>query len=528
MLASTTSSRHSRSFTSLSLVLGAIAATACGSFSGNDAPSVPAPATSDSPDASTPKAPPITGTPDTSEINEAFGVFVSPKGQPASAGTREHPLSTIQDGIYLGKRLGKRVYVCVGTFREALVLADSTSIFGGLDCSGKEWRVGAARTRVETPSSPAVRAKDIRAATLLEGLDIVAPSAVVPSGSSIGILADHSGALVVVGSKVTAGDAANGVDGIDGIQLVQTTIPGGDTVREGQCLIGGYCKFHIQQNPLDPGGFDPWDGGVGGTSKCAGASGHDGQSGGKGGSGGLYDAVDGLWHFYRESLVNAVGPGEDRPRKVAAVGTSGAPSRAFGVLSPDGYLPADGASGTDGGPGSGGFGAPGRPPVSSPATSKGTWTGAGGPGGGAGGCPGLAGTAGTGGGASIAVALVESPIALVDAELVAGRGGVGGSGTFGSDPGAGGSKGLNSTLGPAFDAGDGLPGGAPGLSTNGSHGPSVGVLHVGAPPSRSPATKFMHGTAAPAISSRTHKDPLGNSRTIPATPAGVSKDILAL
>lgn len=69
--------------TSLALVLTAIAGTACSgpSSAGHD-DGAPAPARGDDAGAQTPKAPVVTGTPDTSDLNETLGVFVAPNGQP--------------------------------------------------------------------------------------------------------------------------------------------------------------------------------------------------------------------------------------------------------------------------------------------------------------------------------------------------------------------------------------------------------------------------------------------------------------
>ena len=116
-----------RLFSALVLVL-AWAPAACSSFGSDPAATgasenVPEPERQDAGDASPPKAPIVTGTPDASEFNENFGVFVAPSGIAGAAGTRKQPLASIQAGIDLGKSLGKRVYVCGGTFRESLVTA---------------------------------------------------------------------------------------------------------------------------------------------------------------------------------------------------------------------------------------------------------------------------------------------------------------------------------------------------------------------------------------------------------------------
>lgn len=523
-----------RAFTSLALLLAAIAGTACsGPSEGNGAgDGAPAPARGD--DAA--KAPPVTGTPDASEITEAFGVFVAPNGRADNDGTHERPLASIQAGIDLGKRSAKRVYVCAGTFREALMLADSISIIGSLDCGAGRWRYGSARTRVEAPSSPAVRAKGIASATRLEGLDIVAPNAAQPSASSIGLLADHAPGVVIALSTITAGDGARGVDGAEGIQLVQQGSPrGAATVAEAECIAGVTCTKGLV---VLGGGID-WlkpAGGAGGTSVCAGAPGHDGQpgsAGGSGGSGGLLVSVQSgptyLWHYYRESQAFAPEYGQYLNGAVGAAGTSGTPSAALGALSEAGYVTANGGAGTDGAQGNGGFGGRGSIATTDANTVRfdAVWRGAGGAGGGAGGCPGLAGAAGTGGGASLALALIDSPLVVDGTQLISGRAGAAGRGSFGSDPTSGGAAGANTVDDPVVAARDGGRGGLAGISTNGSNGPSVAVLHSGAAPTIRGGTTLTPGPVSPAIEARS-RTALGNTRTIPATAAGTSRDLLAL
>ncbi|MBF5067312.1 hypothetical protein G6O45_29365, partial [Salmonella enterica subsp. enterica serovar Istanbul] len=85
--------------------------------------------------------------------------------------------------------------------------------------TNNEWRTGSGVSRIESPTSPAIRAKDIKSATRLEGLDVNAPNATAPGGSSIGLLADHATALVVARTKIVAGNAMNGENGTEGTQL---------------------------------------------------------------------------------------------------------------------------------------------------------------------------------------------------------------------------------------------------------------------------------------------------------------------
>ena len=516
-------------FAPIALLFAALAGTACSGFTSNgsadDSAAVP-PRGGDE----APKAPIVTGTPDKRELTEEFGVFVAPSGRAENPGTTAFPLNTIQAGIELGKRVGKRVYVCTGTYPEALVLADSISIIGGLECTGGGWRFGAPRTRIEAPSSPAIRAKNIASTTRLEGLDVSSPNATAASGSSIGVFADHAAGLVIAGSRITAGDGANGVDGREGTQLTQSgSADGESTVGEAECINNVTCTKQAVA------ALYPWlkpRGGLGGTGTCAGAPGHDGGAGGYGGSGGLFAPVQSgptyVWHYYAEAQGMAPEYGLNQVGRAGAAGANGTPSD--GSLSADGYAATHGVAGTDGAPGAGGYGGRGSNPIKDPGQVRfdAVWRGAGGPGGGAGGCPGLAGTAGTGGGASIAVALVDSPVVLDGTQLAAGRAGSGGRGSFGSDPTAGGRAGENRTSATVNAAGPGGNGGVAGISTNGGNGPSVGVLHSGAAPIVKSGSKITPGPTASSIDARTHQDTLGTAKTIPASPAGISKDILAL
>ena len=511
----------------------AFAAAGCSVFGGDDDPAgAPAadtatPARDDGGDA--PKAPPVGGPATPSELTDALGVFVSPAGSASADGTHANPLATIQAGIDQAKRVGKRVYVCAGTFREALVLADSISVIGGLDCTNNEWRVGSGVSRIESPSSPAIRATDITSATRLEGLDVNAPNAATPSGSSIGMLAYHASGIVVARTKIVAGNAMKGDDGGEGTQLSNAaTANGGNVTASIQCVAGGTCERSPIKND-----WAPPSGGAQGDNTCVGAPGFVAQSGGYGGSGGLYKVVLSgaaagvAFELYRGFTYATSSGVHDLTSAAGDNGSDGA-NATTGAISREGYAPADGTNGKNGATGSGGAGGDGFGP-GSPQVVDQLWRGWGGAGGGAGGCPGLAGTAGKGGGASIAALLVESPITFEATELLTGQGGAGGQGTFGSAPTAGGLAGANpyASTYPMLSAKPGGRGGAAGISGNGSSGPSAGIAHVGAAPKLLGANKITPGTGGAAIAARS-RSTLGVTKTIPATPAGLSKDILAL
>ena len=527
--------------TSSRLVLGlitnlALATGGCGVF-GSDDSSAPAEAPAPTPDGGGvdgPKAPPVGGPATQNELTDEFGVFVATNGNDTSDGSHARPFATIQVGIDRAKTVGKRVYVCMGVYKEALVIADSISVIGGLDCTAFEWRTAPGTSRIESPTSPAAKAKSITSPTRLEGLELVAPNATAPSASSIGLLADHANALVVARSKIIAGNAMKGDDGVEGTQLSNAATTTGAAIP-GAALCTNTALCPTSSRP---------PGGAGGTNVCVGAPGHVGDPGGAGGSGGEYDVVQRtvagstfqLFEVHNGdpatfSLTKAA------PGKTGAAGVDGPDglaTAAQGTLSPNGYTPADGANGTSGTPGLGGAGGDGLEPqtaIFTPTPVDAVYRGWGGGGGGAGGCPGLAGTAGKGGGASIAALLIESPMTFDGAQLMSGVGGDPGHGTLGSAPLPGGVRnnpeipGQNPTLAPALGH-DGGRGGAAGISTNGSSGPSAAIAHVGAAPVLAGGTTTAHGNGGAAIAVRSQVV-LGVTKTIPATPAGAAKDVLA-
>src|SRR4051812_29718583 len=81
------------------------AVSGCGAFGSEEASSdnpQPEPAPGEGP-----KAPPVGGPADNSELTDALGIFVAPDGNPAADGTHAHPVASIQVGIDIAKRVGK-------------------------------------------------------------------------------------------------------------------------------------------------------------------------------------------------------------------------------------------------------------------------------------------------------------------------------------------------------------------------------------------------------------------------------------
>lgn len=533
--------RKSSRSSAYAIGLLAFGATACGVFGSDDAAEAPPPQgeIQQRPDAPLPVAPPVGGPANPSELTNAFGVFVATSGNDSADGSREHPLARIQAGIDLAKRLGKRVYVCGGTYREALVVASSISVISGLDCAGGDWRVGGSRARVESPTSPAIQARDLTAPTRIESLDVVAPPATDPGASSVALLASNATALVVASSKLTASDGAKGADGTDGAQLTDAaTASGARSVPAQSCSqrfnIDAVSCINLYKPPPTPGG----------TNVCAGAPGIVAQAGGIGGAAGAWEPyqpppifVAGMpvqgpraFRFFQQNASLDATPGSVLTGAAGVDGSPGANAGAIGTLSREGYVAAEGTRGNDGTTGSGGSGGSGGKPEGIPpaASANGEkWFGNAGASGGAGGCPGLAGTPGKGGGASIAALLDASEVTFDGTELVAGRGGDAGLGSFGSEPTAGGAPGANDAALGFTAAQLGGRGGAAGVSGNGSAGPSLGVAHVGPAPKVVGATKIVPGAGGALVAERSRTDALGTTTTVPATAAGVSKEVLA-
>jgi hypothetical protein len=473
----------------------ALAAAACGTF-GGDAPATPGADTQGTDGGSTdgPKAPPVNGPASNNELTDALGIFVSTKGQDSADGTHAYPLATIQAGIDHAKAVGKRVYVCAGTYKEALVVADSISVIGGLDCSNNEWRTASGASRLEAPASPAARAKDIKSATRLEGLEIIAPSATTPSGSSIGVYVSNAMSLTFANVRIRAGAGGPGVDGTEGLLNAGTETTAEAAAPEG---VSSACPFVPN---CGGSGYD-WHGGAGGTNKCK--FGSAGGPGGAGGDGRFYVACNDKSAASRDprgrplvgTAITAAGGSEycQAPPGTGLSGAAGADGKLgkHGTWSftREGFVSGNGTAGTDGAPGQGGGGGGGTSVMHytglcggdtcDPAGPKYNWSATGG-GGGAGGCAGLAGSAGSGGGASIAAFVVDSRVTFTGSRLESDTGGRAGKGTLGTDGLPGSLGGASATM--AGGGGVGGKGGAGGISGHGAPGPSIALAYSGTRP----------------------------------------------
>lgn len=503
--------------TVFSLVLP-FAAVACGGFDGSDAPSgagpdVSLPEKKDSDPSKRAEEPappaPLPGTPTEDMLTEQYGVFVSATGKPDADGSRANPLSTIAKGIEQGKRTSKHVYVCEGTFNESIILERGISVIGGLDCSAPIWKKTSKATRINAPTSPAMKATNIDIATRVESLEVYAPNGTAAAPTSIGLHAKAAPALVIAASKIVAGRAAAGADGTEGLQLTLGPAANGQA--------GTAWRYVVNDN------YAVQNGGAGGVGQCLGAAGHDGESGGEGGAGGSFTCPGNSSQYFTTEAFGLVivfkpGPGQHRSGAAGAAGANGLSANA-GALTAEGFSPGNGGVGSHGRPGAGGAGSAGEEGLN--AGCNGPWVSGSAAGGGAGGCPGLAGTAGTGGGASIGVLAASSIGLTIEAsEVSASDGGAGGVGTFGSSATVGGQSGPGR---PSYPGGNG---GASGVSGSGAGGPSYAIAHTNGEVKVSSNSRLSHGRGGAGVPARTVTQ-LGTTKTIAASAAGDAKDVQA-
>ncbi len=458
----------------------------------------------------------ITASPadDACVVRDELGVFASSsKGSDAAGdGTMAQPFATAAHAITFAKAHQKRVFLCAEAYAENVTIENGVSIFGGLDCTQPKWTVVDAKAHFAAPTSPAARADNVTTTTAIEAVEIFAPDATVPSGSSIGMIANASPALLLRNVWLQAGNAMDGVAGgepaaNDEGPIVTGTPIGGNSI----------CDF------LDCA-FGQGAGSAGGISACGG-----GQGGGGGSRGYFAEAacVTGLCRAVHPSgyywdVRTAPGPGVKLGGSPGARGAAGQ-SAQRGVIDASGYTPGNGNAGTDGLPGIGGKGGDGEaPPVDPFANGNAYSFGRYGAAGGAGGCGGHVGTAGTGGGASIALVAVKSALSIKRSKLTSQSGGNGGSGTFGSAATAGGAAGacdpqLLSTCGA-----HGGGGGEAGVSGAGAGGPSVALAFNDALPGVDAASTLQPGAGGSGVALQSN-----GGKAIQASGTGASQAFLS-
>jgi hypothetical protein len=459
-------------------------------------------------------------------LDNAYGVFVAPKG-PASAagdagapdagadGSKDRPFATLGEALtQLGGR--PRIFVCNGSYAEELSITTPVSVYGGLSCtpgpSGRTWAYVGATSTVSSPSPRHVLSVSgvSGSGVTIEDVSFTSASATTAGGSSLAALVASS-TVTLVRVTLTAGSGADGSPGADGSALPN---------YNGLAPAGGDQSF-VYSN----GSYFAVAGGAGAVNQCtpygmsAGGDGGLGcATGGTGGSGGASPPApttpgrDGLSAVETTTddagtlvVVPITDPGADG---VAGEGGAPAPAQSYGVLTASGWAAAPGGDGAPGNPGQGGAGAT-DPRYGNCALGFSL----GGGGGGAGGCGGSGGKGGGGGGGSIALAAVGSTVTLTDCLLVAaaaGAGGRGGAGQDGQAGAAGGDRSVSLSLHAAGAAGGNGAGGSGGAG--GAGGISVGILSKS-----STVTATSGSTQTGAAGAEGAAGPAGHHSTGPMT-----------
>ncbi|MDB4944531.1 MAG: virulence associated protein [Labilithrix sp.] len=372
-------------------------------------------------------------------VADAVGVFVSASGDDAARGTKSAPVKTISAALAKAGNL-PRIYVCEGTYYEAVHITRSVSVYGGFGCA--DFAYTGAKPTIQ-PSAGTDYALDVAAKNVtLSGLQIYGPEVGAPN--SIAVRAINSGGLTIIDSTVESRVGANGATGA----LTEYTNFPSQTALNGSSAAGA-------------------TGGQAHSVTCP-----DGTTttGGKGADNG-FNGDPGL-----PALGAGAGGKLGQPCNAGGGGANGADgtntpadgATSLGALEKGVWVPGSGGAASAGTPGQGGGGGQGS-------------QGGAGSGGGAGGCGGAGGGGGTGGGASIALLALNSEVTINGSTVASGKAGAGGTGRAGQ-PGEQlfGYSGSPTPFG--CQGGDGGKGGDGGAGGGGAGGISVGIFFTGATP----------------------------------------------
>jgi hypothetical protein len=390
-------------------------------------------------------------------VAESIGLFVSATGSDEGDGSKGKPFRSIAKALASATNQRFRVYVCEGTYAEALSFGRSTSLYGGFSCTNWAYTGKAAKV---APAKQGYAAQ-FTGVTNVEVADVMFESqaASAAGASSIAAFLNNS----KVSFRRVSFDAGAGADGEPGAPFVSNLFSADPNDLRGNPAMGAV---------------------AGGPKTCVCKT--FGQSVGGGAGIARQNGSPGSAAPTNPNVAPAGAGGAGWLNNVACSGgisgTAGAPAAAtltpqtHGAFVSGVWTPTVGAAGAVGNPGGGGGGGGGGEDDPSG-------------GGGCGGCGGAGGGGGRGGGASIGIVALASTVSLDACSLRVGKGGVGGDGMPGESGGVGGGGNFG-----ACSGGKGGGGGAGGGGGGGAGGLSVGVLYSGpAPIVVDP--KFVGGTA---------------------------------
>ena len=212
-------------------------------------------------------------------VEDFCGVFVSPTGSEAGAGTKTDPVNSLTVALQKSIQRNRRVYACVGTFTETIEVPGAAEVYGGLDCVTWQRVGGDAKTVLtaeadKIPLTLSRRVFDAQPPAVVEDLHVMAADAQTEGGSSIAAVADEA----TVRFEGVVLEAGKGKAGEDGASL-PTAAPSGEKGTQGgqacsaTTVIGG-------GETTNRCGAIASVGGLGGNgSQSSGTSGGSGQPG---------------------------------------------------------------------------------------------------------------------------------------------------------------------------------------------------------------------------------------------------------
>jgi hypothetical protein len=360
---------------------------------------------------------------------DSCGIFVAPGtggGNDGQVGTLQKPLASASRAIALTQGTGRRVFVCAGTYAEALVVqgAKGAVAIHGIACDGGTPTFDTSKKPVFAPvdGKPALAvdgASGGSAALVFDNVELRSAPGDAAHPNSIAVAVHDAGNVLLRNARLVAQAGADGLAGDDG-SVRSNHFAGKVDGNAATSTTGGTELSCACPNRSVSEGGRGGDGQVGATPPQDGAAGSAspafdfGPTGGKGGAG-------------------ERGGGDCARGRTGASGKTEAPATQppkLGTLGEGVWTASPGANASDGQTAQGGGGGGGN------AAS----TARGGGGGACGGCGGAGARGGTGGGSSIALLSVGSRISVEGSTLTsraAGRGGIGGKGQTGANGGAG-------------------------------------------------------------------------------------------
>ncbi|WP_437648889.1 hypothetical protein [Sorangium sp. So ce362] len=422
-------------------------------------------------------------------------MFVSEAGVDGADGTKQEPLKSISEAI--GRVVDSenpRVYVCIGTYTEAVTVPAGVTIYGRLDCDANWTRVdeeGAETVLTAEPGTVPLKISAAGGSVRIEDLHVKAekfdPQDVAMRGtSSIATIAE-GGSITLVRCTLEADDAAPGATGApaDPPDSAMAGKPG----NAGNAACTGVVVAPNASPRKECRTGDSSEESRGGL----GGNGSDSQ--GLPGSNGTPNGIANAGARLANGDCGGGGMGKAGDPGVPGLGATGT-----GTISSAGYEGAPGEPGQLGKPGQGGGGGAGGKGEGACTGASAEFGGASGGSGGTGGCGGNGGNGGGAGGSSIALLSIDAALTFQDVRLIARAGGHGVAGASGqlggsgADGGPGGMGIANRPLSAGCAGGTGGDGGQGGKGGGGLGGHSIGIAFRGTPPP-TVGVEIDHGAA---------------------------------